>query len=119
MTDSAYITNEATAASRAAAWLSFSMAALFLALLAVLPFIASEFDPSWRMISEYEIGRYGWVMQAAFLAQALSGVALIVTVLPQVRTRGGRIGFALLFVTAIGLLIAAFNVTGPIAVPYE
>lgn len=31
----------------------------FLLLLASLHLIEPEFDPSWRMISEYELGKYG------------------------------------------------------------
>jgi hypothetical protein len=51
-----------TAISRTAARLSFAAAATFLVLLAALHFIKPELDPSWRMVSEYEIGRYGWVI---------------------------------------------------------
>jgi hypothetical protein len=43
---------------------SFAAAATFLVLLATLHFIKPEFDPSWNMISQYEIGRYGWVIAA-------------------------------------------------------
>jgi hypothetical protein len=32
-------------------------AAMFLALLILLHVLKPEFDPTWRMISEYEIGR--------------------------------------------------------------
>jgi hypothetical protein len=33
---------------------------------AVLHFREPEFGPLWRMISEYEIGRNGWMMGLAF-----------------------------------------------------
>ena len=33
-------------------------AAMFLALLILLHVLKPEFDPTWRMISEYEIGRF-------------------------------------------------------------
>lgn len=104
------MTKPLTAFSKTAAKLSFAAAALFLVLLAALHFIKPEFDPSWRMISEYEIGRYGWVMQGAFISQAVSCVALFVAVLSQARTIGGRIGLALLLLSATGLTIAAFSV---------
>jgi len=42
----------------------------------VLHVVKSDFDPSWRMISKYEIGRYGWLMVAAFLTLAASCVAV-------------------------------------------
>jgi len=119
MTEHTYTTIEAPPAARAAAWVSFTMAALFLGLIAVLHLLEPQFDPSWRMISEYEIGRHGWVMQAAFLAQAISCIALLVTVLPQLRTKGGRIGFAFFFAAALGLSIAALSFTGPVAMSQE
>src|ERR1700730_17142513 len=100
--------------SETAAKLSFAATALLLVLLAALHFIKPELDPSWRMISEYEIGRYGWVMQVAFVSWAVSCVALFVAVLSQVRTIGGRIGLALLLLSATGLIIAAFGVSDPI-----
>jgi hypothetical protein len=102
------------ASSETAAKLSFAAAALVLVLLAALHFIKPELDPSWRMISEYEIGRYGWIMQVAFIFWAVSCVALFIAVLSQVRTIGGRIGLALLLLSATGLTIAAFGVSDPI-----
>ena len=105
------------AISETAARVSFAAAATFLVLLAVLHFIKPEFDPSWNMISQYEIGRYGWVMQLAFLSLALSCLTLVVAIHSQVRTIWGRIGLALLLVTAIGMTIAAINVTDPITTP--
>jgi hypothetical protein len=50
-----------------AARITFWAAALFLVLIAVLHILKPEYDPSWRMISEYAIGRFGWVMQLAFV----------------------------------------------------
>ena len=65
-----------TAISQTASRLSFAAAVTFLVLLAALHLIKPELDPSWRMVSEYEIGRYGWVMMLVFLSLALSCVAL-------------------------------------------
>lgn len=106
-----------TALSETAARVSFTAAAAFLVLLAALHFIKPEFDPSWNMISQYEIGRYGWVMQLAFLSLALSCLALVVAIHSQVRTIWGRIGLALLLVAAIGMIISALNITDPITTP--
>lgn len=103
-----------TAVASTAARLSFAAAATVLVLLAALHFLKPELDPSWRMVSEYEIGRYGWVMVLAFLSLALSCVALFVVVRSQVRTTGGRIGLALLLVSALGMTIAAIFTTDPI-----
>ena len=43
-------------------------AALFLSLLVALHVFKPEVDPSWRMISDYELGRYGFVMVLAFVS---------------------------------------------------
>ena len=97
--------------------MSFAAAALFLVLLAALHFIKPEFDPSWNMISQYEIGHDGWLMQLAFLFLALSCVTLVVAIHSQVSTIWGRIGLTLLLIAAIGMTIAALNITDPITTP--
>jgi hypothetical protein len=103
-----------TAISQTAARLSFAAATTFLVLLAALHFIKPEFDPSWRVISEYAIGDYGWIMVLAFLSLALSCVSLFVAIQSQTRTIGGKIGLAFLLVAAAGLIIAAIFTTDPI-----
>jgi hypothetical protein len=102
------------AVSSAAARLSFAAAATFVVLLAALHFIKPELDPSWHFISEYAIGRYGWIMVLAFLSLAIGYVSLFVALLSQLRTIAGRIGLALLLVSALGLTIAAIFTTDPI-----
>jgi hypothetical protein len=41
-------------------------AALSLLMLLLLHLLEPELDPAWRMISEYEIGRFGWLVRLAF-----------------------------------------------------
>jgi Protein of unknown function (DUF998) len=113
--DTAKVTPVA-AVSSAAARLSFAGAATFVVLLAALHFIKPELDPSWHFISEYAIGRHGWIMVLAFLSLALSYVSLFVAIRSQLRTIAGRIGLALLLVSALGLTIAAIFTTDPITV---
>src|SRR5215203_2728567 len=96
-----------TAIPPVAARLSFAAAVTFLVLLAALHLIKPGFDPSWRMVSEYEIGRYGWIMQLAFLSLALSCVTLFVAIRSQAQTTGGRIGMAFLLLSAAGMAVAA------------
>ena len=103
-----------TEISLTAARLSFAAAATFLVLLAALHFIKPELDPSWRVISEYALGDYGWIMMLAFLSLALSCVSLFVAVRSQARTIGGKIGLAFLLVAAAGLIVAAVFTTDPI-----
>jgi hypothetical protein len=105
-----------TVVSPTAALLSFAGAATFVVLLAALHFIKPELDPSWHFISEYAIGDYGWIMVVAFLSLALSYVSLSLAIRSQLRTIAGRIGLALLLVSALGLTIGAIFTTDPITV---
>ncbi len=53
-------------------------AGAFSVLLTLLHFLKPENDPSWRMISEYQIGRYGWMMQLAFFCWSFGIFALVI-----------------------------------------
>src|ERR687897_1230020 len=102
------------AISRTAALLTFAGAFTFAVLLVALHFIKPELNPSWHFISEYAIGRHGWMMVLAFGSLAFSYVMLTVALRSQLRTIWGRIGLALLLVSAAGLAIAAIFTTDPI-----
>lgn len=103
-----------TAKVHPAARVAWGAATLFLILLAALHLLKPDYDPSWRMISEYAIGRNGWVMTLAFLALALSYASLAVALRAQLHTMGGKIGWALLLLSALGTLISAIFTTDPI-----
>ncbi|GCE28568.1 hypothetical protein KDA_40520 [Dictyobacter alpinus] len=100
--------------SRLIARLSFAAASVSLVLLAALHLLKPEFDPSWRMVSEYSIGNYGWVMQLVFLTMALSCVTCFIAIRSYIRTLGGYIGLAILLVTAAALAAAAIFTIDPI-----
>lgn len=102
-----------------AARLSLVSNVVFIGLLAALHVIKSDVDPSWRFISEYAIGRNGWMMQLAFLALAVSNVATWAAIRECLRTKLGRVGSALFLVGTFGLLIAAIFVTDPVNTPSE
>jgi hypothetical protein len=97
-----------------AARLSLAGAATFVVLLAALHLLKPELDPSWHFISEYAIGRHGWMMVLAFGSLAFSYVMLAVALRSQLGTIWGRIGLALLLVSAAGLAIAGIFTTDPI-----
>jgi Protein of unknown function (DUF998) len=107
---------EPTAISQTAARWSLAAAATFVVLLAALHFIKPGLDPSWHFISEYAIGDYGWIMVLAFLSLAVGYASLFVAIRSQLRTIAGRIGLALLLVSALGLTLAAIFTTDPITV---
>jgi hypothetical protein len=103
-----------TEISQTASRLSFVAVTTFLVLLTALHFIKPGFDPSWRVISEYALGDYGWIMVIAFLSLAVSCVSLFVAIRSQIRTLGGKIGLAFLLIAAAGLIIATIFTTDPI-----
>jgi hypothetical protein len=81
-------------------------------LIAILNVLEPDYDPSWRMISEYSLGRYGWVMRLAFGTMAIGLAATCVALWPF----GGvwTIGLAAVALGAIG---AAFIDADPIMTP--
>lgn len=99
--------------TRTAARVSLTAAAAFLVVLAGLHVLKSELDPSWRFISEYAIGRYGWLMVLAFLSLAASCLALFVAVRHDATSAAGKAGLVFLLLSAIGLVIAAVFTADP------
>src|SRR5262245_1387767 len=65
---------------------------VFLILLAALHFIEPEFDPARRLISEYELGRYGWVMSLAFFALGVGELAMLQSTWDSSAIKRSRIG---------------------------
>jgi hypothetical protein len=76
-------------------------------LLVCLRVLSPEFDPSYRMISEYALGGYGWVLSMTFLAWGISSCSLALAIRSRVRTRGGRVGVAFLVVAGLGQAMAS------------
>src|SRR6266704_2425629 len=96
----------------AGALLAIVAAAAALLLLASLHILSSEFDPSWRMVSEYALGHSGWVLSLMFLAWGISTWALAVALWSQVKTRAGKIGLWFLVIAGIGEALASvFDIT--------
>jgi hypothetical protein len=105
--------------ARNAALLSFAASAAFILCLGALHVLRTDLDPSWRFISEYEIGDYGWVMRLAFFALALSCVSLCVAIVSQIRTIAGYLGLALLVLSAIGMIVAGIFAPGRVSGLHE
>lgn len=98
---------------------SIALTLLFLLLLAALHVVKGDLDPSWHFISEYAIGRFGWMMQAAFLALAGANLAVMAAVRPAVRGVAGSIGLALFLVGTAGTVLAGLFVSDPITTAPE
>ena len=107
------------ASARTAALLAVGGGSAFLLLLASLHLLRPDLDPTWRVISEYELGPYGWLMRLAFGALALATATLGVASYTQVRTRGGYLGLILLALSALGMILAGLFETDPLTVAAE
>lgn len=108
------ITKPVTAISLTAARLAIATSVITLLLLASLHILSQEFDPSWRMVSEYANGRYGWVLSLMFASWAVSSWALAFAIWSQVKTRAGKIGLVLLVSAGVGEVTASvFDINHP------
>jgi hypothetical protein len=87
---------------------------LFVALVLSPHVLEPEVDPTWRFTSEYALGSFGWLMNVAFLALAISLLSAGLALTSQVRTWPGYIGLGVLAMAAGGMLLAAPFNTDPI-----
>jgi Protein of unknown function (DUF998) len=89
----------------------------FALLLALLHVLRPDLDPSWRFISEYAVGSFGYLMIIAFLSFSAGYVGLFLAIRSQVPTNWGKVGLALLGVSAVGMAMAGVFVTDPLTTP--
>lgn len=109
------IAKPVTKASLSAEQLSIAAAIAALLFLGSLHILSPEFDPSWRMVSEYANGQYGWVLSLMFIAWAVSSWALAFALWSQVPTRAGKIGVVFLSAAGIGEAMASvFDINHPL-----
>ena len=95
---------------QSAADMALAGTAGFCLLLVLLHFLKPENAPSWRMISEYEIGRLGWLMRLAFLCWAIGFSGLAVALWQQV----SMLAEVLLVIVALVLAGAGMFAADPI-----
>jgi hypothetical protein len=95
-------------------YISIFFSAVFLAILFLLHFLKRELDPAWRMISEYEIGRFGWMMRLAFFCWGASVLALLITIWPTLLPISGTISRWWFVLIVIALFGAGIFKTDPI-----
>ncbi|HEX4206636.1 MAG TPA: DUF998 domain-containing protein [Ktedonobacteraceae bacterium] len=94
------------------ALLAIAAAAAALLLLVSLHVLSPEFDPSFRMVSEYALGQYGSLLSLMFLAWGISSWALAVALWSQVKTRAGKVGLWFLVIAGLGEALASvFDIT--------
>jgi hypothetical protein len=84
-------------------------------LLAAAVLIRPEIDPTRHPISEYAIGRLGWITVLAFMLAATAYTLLLAAVRPVVRSRPGLL---LLGICALGTAGVGVLVADPVATPW-
>lgn len=75
---------------------------LALLLLLALHVLSPEFSPSWRMISEYALGRHNALLTAFFLLWGLATLLLATLLWSSATSVWAKVGIVLLFVSAVG-----------------
>lgn len=108
-----------TSRTRTAAFVAIIAAGTAASALLLLHLLRPDLDPTWRFVSEYALGPFGFVMTVAFLAIAAASAALVVLMWGQGRTVTGRIGAVLAAISSLGMLIAAVFPTDPITTPAD
>jgi hypothetical protein len=102
--------------STTAARLAIATIVSYQVLLVVLIFLRPDLDPSWHTISEWAIGRYGWMMSAGFFLSAMSYAAVFVMLRSQLRGAMGRIGQSILLICAMGAFGVSICTTDPMPI---
>jgi len=103
--------------SQFVARMAIGAAALAIVALAALHVLKPDIDPRRTMISQYALGRYGWLMAVCFAAFAAASASLFIALVGLVPSVLGLVGLAFLCVAAVGLAMAALFRMDPVATP--
>jgi hypothetical protein len=76
-----------------------------------------EIDPARKPISEYAIGRLGWLAVLGFLASAAAYTCLAAALRHELRNRLGRIGLFMLSYCALATAVVGLCVADPVTTP--
>jgi hypothetical protein len=95
------------AASSSAATIAIAATAISALALFALHIVSPEYQPSWRMVSEYGNGRHAWLLTVMFVAWGAAYWAIAATVWPIAQSWPGRIGSMFLILAGIGALMGA------------
>ncbi|MBI5950557.1 MAG: DUF998 domain-containing protein [Chloroflexi bacterium] len=87
--------------------LAIGLSVAVLALLAILHILSPEFNPAWRMVSEYANGKYSMILSAMFFLWGATSWVLAYTLWPHVQTTAGKIGLVFLILAGVGEAMAA------------
>ncbi len=73
--------------------------------LLILHFISPEFEPRWRMVSEYALGKYKWLLTSFFIFWSINNVLAACFYFAIVSTKWAIFGAILVFISGIGALM--------------
>src|SRR5258708_35564602 len=103
------VSRSKSAALATAAICCFAYCALALLLLHVL---RADYAPASNFISNYAVGRYGWIMTTWFLGMSCGLLTLAAGLyVSGLRSIAARLGLALLAIASIGLVVSAIYPT--------
>lgn len=92
--------------------LGFNFLSLFCLL--TLHFVSPEFEPHWRMVSEYALGRHQWILTLFFVSWGSASCLASLLLWNKSNSKAGKAGVLLLFLSGIGEVLAAvFDVRQP------
>jgi Protein of unknown function (DUF998) len=94
--------------------LALATSILSLLCLLTLHFVSPEFQPSWRMISEYALGAHRWLITAFFVLWGVSSLLLAAILWPAMTNWWGLLGVVLLILSGVGEIMGGlFDVKHP------
>lgn len=82
--------------------LSIATGILSLISLIALHFTSPELKPSWRMVSEYALGKHKWILTSMFVCWAISSICLAIFLMNIVSGTWANIAVLLIIVSGIG-----------------
>jgi hypothetical membrane protein len=85
-----------------AAWLAIVATLVSALALVALHFLSPQFQPSWRMVSEYANGSHRWVLTLVFLTWALGSFALAFALQPATSGWVATAGLVFLVLAGVG-----------------
>lgn len=95
----------------------------FVLLLALLHFLEPQFNLGGHLISEYELGNYGWMMTLAFWCLGAASLFLAHSIRDDLRGKAGTIGFWWLLLIAVAYFAAGIfypdTSTGGLGLPLD
>ncbi len=79
--------------------------AISLFCLLILHFVSAEFNPAWRMVSEYALGKHKWLITSFFIFWSISTMLAAYLSFNIVTSKWAVFGSILIFVSGTGALM--------------